>query len=247
MNTKLQDLKFQKNLFENHLSFNSYHRGKVIRKNGAIYIESSHPAFQVAIPENATNLTEILENYNQVRLVPWSTLQEQELNSMNLKPSYTLAYMILDTDFISGKAMEDLEIQTVSDEKGMDIFTEIQTRGFLKDDESYEDWYTWLRKYNHKNLGNPNQIFYIGFIQGKPAGITLLLITEKIGGIYAVATLPEYRKRGISTAILKHATSFALAKGCDIIALQALHGTYAESLYTKLGFRTSFISPAFSK
>lgn len=247
MNTKLQNLQIQKELLENHLSFSSYHRGKVTRRNGAIHIESSHPAFQVVISENATNLTEMLENYNQVRLLPWSKMKAQELEAIGLKSSYTLAYMTLETGSISGRAMEDLEIQIVSDEKNMDIFTEIQTKGFLNEGESYEDWYTWLRKYNHANLRAANQLFYIGFIKGKPAGVTLLLITEKIAGIYAVATLPEYRKQGVSTAILKRATSDALAKRCGIIALQVLHNTYVETFYTKLGFRTSFISSVFSK
>lgn len=246
----LTQLELQKSLLENHLAFAAFHRGKVMRQNGIIYIESSKPGVCWNIPEENANLIDVIKNHNMIRLLPWSSITEQELTEKGYCHTKGITYMVLKepaffTNFNSSSKPNDIEINVVSDRKEMDLFTDIQTRGFLEEGESHEDWYAWLGKYNQSNLGNPDQIFYIASIKGKPAGTTLLLMTEKVGGIYAVATLPEYRKKGVSTAILARAISDAKNKKCHTITLQAVTGSYAESFYGRMGFYTSFISPIY--
>ena len=238
----LMQLEFQKSLLENHLAFAAFHRGKVTRQDGVIYIESSKPDFCSAIPEENSYLPDVVKNHNIVRLLPWSGIKAKELTDKGFCHTKGLTYMVLKEFDASGNKANDVKINIVSDSCGMDLFTDIQTRGFLEKEESYEDWYSWLGKYNQLNLNASNQIFYIGSVAGKPAGVTLLLMTKGIGGIYAVATLPEYRKKGISTALLRRAISDANEQGCSTIALQALKDSYAESFYGRVGFYTSFVS-----
>jgi ribosomal protein S18 acetylase RimI-like enzyme len=122
----------------------------------------------------------------------------------------------------------------------METFSELQSRGFLENQEAYATWHPWLRAANFKNLQNKDQYFFIAEIDGTPAGVVLMIVHEGIAGIYAVATPPQFRKNGVSTSILKHAVIEAKKLGCSTITLQVKNGSYAESLYRKLGFKTAF-------
>jgi ribosomal protein S18 acetylase RimI-like enzyme len=133
----------------------------------------------------------------------------------------------------------------VVDATEMDTFTGVQVAGFGSSGAELPKWKGWLGEFNHKNLAHPDQSFYIGRLDGKPAGVTLLLITGEIAGIYAVATLPEYRKKGVSTALLNRAVGDARARGCTVISLQVSQGSYAQKLYRSLGFENVFDSPIF--
>jgi ribosomal protein S18 acetylase RimI-like enzyme len=85
-------------------------------------------------------------------------------------------------------------------------------------------------------------MFYIAYLDHKPAGVCLFVLTDGVAGIYAVATLPEFRKKGVATTLMKRGIHDAREKGCQTITLQVSTGSYAESLYRKLGFDVRFIA-----
>src|SRR5262249_3120161 len=64
-------------------------------------------------------------------------------------------------------------------------------------------------------------------------------------GIYAVATPPPFRRRGVSATPPARAIRDGRARGCATVTLQAAVGSYAEGLYARLGFATAFRSRAF--
>lgn len=52
----------------------------------------------------------------------------------------------------------------------------------------------------HKDLSNTNVEYYMGYIDGKPVVTGLFVVVEdKVAGIYAIATSPEFRRRGLAT------------------------------------------------
>ncbi|MBZ0201802.1 MAG: GNAT family N-acetyltransferase [Ignavibacteria bacterium] len=86
------------------------------------------------------------------------------------------------------------------------------------------------------NLYNSCQHFYTAYEHGKPVGVCLRIIHDNCAGIYAVATLPEFRKKGISTAVMSHALKEARKTGIDTITLKVATDSYAHLFYRKLGF-----------
>ena len=78
--------------------------------------------------------------------------------------------------------------------------------------------------------------YYVAYVDGKPVGTSFLFSLMKIGGIFNVGTLKEYRNRGIATALTIHAINESIRKGNDIHTLQADKGGNAERLYKKIGF-----------
>jgi len=59
---------------------------------------------------------------------------------------------------------------------------------------------------------------------------------ERVGGIYAVATHPEYTRRGISTALLARSHEYFMAKGYRFSILTTSPTIVAHGLYARLGY-----------
>ena len=79
---------------------------------------------------------------------------------------------------------------------------------------------------------------FTGYLDGEPVAVSSLVMTGDIAGIYAVATLPEARKRGIGTAMTLHAMKEGIARRARAATLQAT--PMGLPVYEKIGFRTVF-------
>jgi GNAT superfamily N-acetyltransferase len=95
-----------------------------------------------------------------------------------------------------------------------------------------------------KNYSAPEQSLYVLRVDGDPASVTLVLRSGPVTGIYAVATKPAYRGRGLASALLAQARRDAAG---GRLTLQVVEGSDAERLYLKLGFRPAFRSPHFRR
>ncbi len=90
---------------------------------------------------------------------------------------------------------------------------------------------------------SPSEMFeaqprFTGYLDGEAVAVSSLVMTDGMAGIYAVATLPHARKRGIGTAMTVHALSEGKRRGADIAVLQATD--MGRPVYEKIGFRKIF-------
>ncbi len=84
--------------------------------------------------------------------------------------------------------------------------------------------------------GNPQNIFYGYFLEdGTLAGTNHLNLCGDNGGIHEVAVRPEYRGKGIATALMNAAVEDAKQAGCRVMSLQA--SSMGEPVYRRLGFQ----------
>lgn len=97
-----------------------------------------------------------------------------------------------------------------------------------------------MREKNIKNLDDTTQNFYIAYENEKPVGVTLCIYHKNIAGIYAVATMPEHRKMGVSTTLIQRAVDDAISNNMKTITLQTSTESYAHSFYRNLGFENIF-------
>ncbi|HEV8595351.1 MAG TPA: GNAT family N-acetyltransferase, partial [Thermoplasmata archaeon] len=82
---------------------------------------------------------------------------------------------------------------------------------------------------------------FLGEVDGRPAAVASLVRTgDKISGIYSVATLPEFRRRGLATALSLRCIEAYRDTGDEVLALQVVHGSDAQRLYERLGFETAY-------
>ena len=59
---------------------------------------------------------------------------------------------------------------------------------------------------------------------------------ERVGGLYGVATHPEYTRQGISTALIARSHEYFMRKGYRFSLLTTSPTIVAHALYTKLGY-----------
>lgn len=73
---------------------------------------------------------------------------------------------------------------------------------------------------------------------GAPAGIGTLYCRGDVAGIYNMATLPDFRRRGLARAVLTRLLDEAAGLGCDLVGLTPTD--MGESLYTSMGFEAAY-------
>ncbi len=77
---------------------------------------------------------------------------------------------------------------------------------------------------------------YVGYIDGKPVAIIAIVASADAIGIYSLATLPTYRRRGYGEALLRAARAeVARRTGLSQYVLQSTEAGY--ELYKRMGFR----------
>jgi ribosomal protein S18 acetylase RimI-like enzyme len=82
----------------------------------------------------------------------------------------------------------------------------------------------------------PGCALFTGYTDGRPVSAGSSIRTGQTVGIYAVATVPEARRRGYGAAMTARLLADGAAAGCDVAALQA--SDLGQSVYERLGFRT---------
>lgn len=230
----------QQELFANHLDFLAAHRGRVRSTEDAVEVRSDRPEYTYAVPQEKTDLRALAAEFSALHFAPWAQRHRDAAASLGFKPKSGLSYMELGADHRAWPLLSGLEVSLARDAGEMAVFSEVQARGFLESDAAYASWAPWLAAANARNLGRPDQRFYVGRLAKEPAGVVLTVSTGAVTGIYAVATRPEFRKKGVSTALMKRAIDDAKSAGSPVITLQVLRGSYAEAFYKKLGFTTAF-------
>lgn len=85
-------------------------------------------------------------------------------------------------------------------------------------------------------LSNPCSHFYLAYVEGNLAGYLGLQIFSGEGYVTNIATLPEFRRRGVAKALINE----ALKNETEFITLEVRESnTPAINLYSSFGFETA--------
>jgi len=126
-----------------------------------------------------------------------------------------------------------LVIERVDNPKSLRHWCNIVADGFGMSSEGADGWfgiYSGLDYVNHPPLR-----LYVGYLEGVPVASSALYLSSGVAGIYSVATLPAYRRRGIAAAITSLPLVEAKQSGYQVAVLQASGMGY--KIYEGLGFR----------
>ena len=85
-------------------------------------------------------------------------------------------------------------------------------------------------------LARWDYLFLVAQLDGQPVGAASARFEAGACGVYGVATLEGFRRRGVSTTMLHAIVDAAGQRGCDLVFLSAEPHGYARGLYAHLGF-----------
>jgi len=90
-----------------------------------------------------------------------------------------------------------------------------------------------------KKLEVDDGLFFVALRDGVVIGTTLAGYDGHRGWLYSVAVHPEHRKRGIGSALVRHAEGELALRGCMKVNLQVVSGNESvAAFYEALGFVT---------
>ena len=220
--------------FANHLAFLSRHRGLLEEDAGGTWINGRIPELTSWTPRADDSATP--PACPAVRLAPWCGPHwDARLAGAGFARGETLVYMALADPTRPIPHDGSTRVEAVSDEAGSLEFARVQNLGFATGSSTVDAW--WAGFFREQALvasRDPDQTLLLGRRGEVAVGTTLALRAAGVLGIYAVTTLPDQRRQGVSAALLDHVRRACAGPGR--IILQAMAGSYAEQYYARLGF-----------
>ena len=88
---------------------------------------------------------------------------------------------------------------------------------------------------------------YLASIDGRVAGGATLAVRGRIAGLFGASTLPEFRKRGVQTALLRWRLRRASELGCALAMSIALPGSISQRNMSRVGFQSLYTRVKFER
>lgn len=231
------NLAYKENILESHIYFLSKHRGLRERLNNIEFIDSEKADYNIAFPLANEGIEEINKKYT-IYLPQWILINEQM--KLNYNKIASLTYMVLADKKTKLETNKNITIKRATSLSDIEDFSIVQGRAFCETEEEFNEGYYWMREKNIENLEDNTQNFYVAYENDKPVSVLLCIYHKNIAGVFAVATLPEHRKKGISTTLIQRAIDDSIINNIKTLTLQTSTESYAHSFYTNIGFESEF-------
>jgi GNAT superfamily N-acetyltransferase len=88
--------------------------------------------------------------------------------------------------------------------------------------------------------------FYRARIGAHTAGVGLLFLSGRVGYLATAATLPDYRGRGVQTALISRRLQAASEAGCDLLVGHAAAGSGSQRTMERCGLRLAYTKAIWS-
>ena len=88
---------------------------------------------------------------------------------------------------------------------------------------------------------------YLARIDGRVVGGATLAVRGRIAGMFGASTLPEFRKRGVQTALLERRLERAAEAGCELTMSLAQPGSASQRNIMRKGFQTLYTRVKFER
>lgn len=111
----------------------------------------------------------------------------------------------------------------------------------LSDEQDPDTLAMWLQVAECEAAYPPCSL-YLACLDGRPAGACDLFTAGSCGRIDSMVVRPEFRRRGVASALAAHAVEASLAAGNTLTYLYTEGGGAGEAVYRKLGFTTWEVS-----
>ena len=135
-----------------------------------------------------------------------------------------------------------VQVRTVAREE-VDLWTLTVAQGFS---EHFPVTQEILRVMKMFALGKNTECL-LATVDGRVAGGATLAIRGRIAGFFGASTLPDFRNRGVQSALLQARLELAAAARCELAVSLARPGSQSERNITRQGFRCLYTRTKFER
>lgn len=118
-----------------------------------------------------------------------------------------------------------------------ELWAGVNARGWTHDHPEYEQF---LKTIGALLVGRENSTCFLAEIRGVPAAAGALCLHHGIALLAGAATLPEYRRRGLQSALLAERLRYAARRNCDLAMMVAEAGSNSQRNAERRGFRIAY-------
>jgi GNAT superfamily N-acetyltransferase len=155
---------------------------------------------------------------------------EQAMEAMGYPYSDTAPGMAMFPVSDAAPVPPGLTIEAVQDKKALDRYQQVMADGFGMPLDLAK------RLIARAFLDVPGFESYLGLVDDEAVATSSLYASDGAAGVYSVATLPGFRRRGFGEAMTWHAVMRGREQGCKTAILQA--SAMGKPVYERMGFRT---------
>ncbi len=140
----------------------------------------------------------------------------------------------LHNNTISSKEIPGFRIETVTGPGQLSGWVHTCLEGFNENGASFQKIYDF-----EESLGLGTDLPWVrftGMVDDRPVASSAVFMGSRAAGLDNVATISQWRKKGIGALMVRHALMFSRSRGYRVGVLQA--SDMGFSLYRRLGFRT---------
>jgi len=93
----------------------------------------------------------------------------------------------------------------------------------------------------------PGWSLYLAWLDGAPAGAAALMASGEIGYLANAAVLPDFRRRGVHSALVRRRTSDAAGTGCRLVCAMTSFGSVSQGTMERAGLRIAYLKQRWSR
>lgn len=135
-----------------------------------------------------------------------------------------------------------VELVRVSSEQEAAVVAELYPVGF-----DLPGWDNFSRDLISAMWRRPQWRVYLALVDGTPAGMATLYVADGVGCLESACTLPQFRGRGVQTALIRQRLADAAGAGCDLVVSQTGSGTVSQHNMERCGLRVAYSKAEFYK
>ncbi len=141
-----------------------------------------------------------------------------------------------------GPAADKLEVRPLREDE-FELYATVHCRGTGLPDSGIAP----VAANNRVLHGRPGWRFYVALWEGRPAGVGVSYAGKGAASLTFAATLPEWRGRGIQSALLRRRIEDAFAEGCGLVVGQCAFRSQSHRNMERAGMRIGYVRASWNE
>jgi GNAT superfamily N-acetyltransferase len=136
----------------------------------------------------------------------------------------------------SNAQMEQIRVRVISSDEAQ-LWAEINHRGWSSE---YPDLADSFLQFNAIAARREDSISFLAELNGTPGAAASLSIHEGVAVFSGAATVPELRRNGLQSALLRERLRYGFDHGCDLAMMVTLPGSESQRNAERNGFQIAY-------